>query len=295
MKQVTSNDESVIKKKRTGERNDESDRNRKIYCQMPQGAESDAGTAGGLNITDRAVSKWETGKCMPDSSIMLELCGILGITVNELLSREEMEMGKNDGAYEKKADENLLILKRRDENNINRNVVISIIFSCTLLIGAFVCVICDLAITGRLTWSLIPVSSILFAWVILFPVMIFGKKGILGGCISVSIFIFPYLYILSSLLHVRAVLAIGGAAAAISVVYLWLSVGIFRKFSGRKLTAAGIVFLAAVPFLFVMNGALSFLISEPMLDGWDVLTVFLLLIAAFTFFACDYARHKPFK
>ena len=27
-----------------------------------------------LNITDRAVSKWETGKCMPDSSIMLELC-----------------------------------------------------------------------------------------------------------------------------------------------------------------------------------------------------------------------------
>ncbi len=248
-----------------------------------------------LNITDRAVSKWETGKCMPDSSIMLELCGILGITVNELLSGEEMEMGKNDGTYEKKADENLLILKRRDENNINRNVVISIIFSCTLLIGAAVCVICDLAITGRLTWSLIPVSSILFAWVILFPVMMFGKKGILGGCISVSIFIFPYLYILSSLLHVRAVLAIGGAAAAISVVYLWLSVGIFRKFSGRKLTAAGIVFLAAVPFLFVMNGALSFLISEPMLDGWDVLTVFLLLIAAFTFFACDYARHKSFK
>lgn len=56
-----------------------------------------------LNITDRAVSKWETGKCMPDSSIMLELCGILGITVNELLSGEEMEMGKNDGAYEKKS------------------------------------------------------------------------------------------------------------------------------------------------------------------------------------------------
>ena len=37
-----------------------------------------------LNITDRAVSKWETGKCMPDSSIMLELCNILGVTVNEL-------------------------------------------------------------------------------------------------------------------------------------------------------------------------------------------------------------------
>ena len=39
-----------------------------------------------LNITNRAVSKWETGKSCPDASIMLKLCDILGITVNELLS-----------------------------------------------------------------------------------------------------------------------------------------------------------------------------------------------------------------
>ena len=39
-----------------------------------------------LGITDRAISKWETGKSMPDSSIMLELCIILGVSVNELLS-----------------------------------------------------------------------------------------------------------------------------------------------------------------------------------------------------------------
>ena len=33
-----------------------------------------------LNITNRAVSKWETGKSMPDVSLMLDLCSILGIT-----------------------------------------------------------------------------------------------------------------------------------------------------------------------------------------------------------------------
>ena len=66
-----------------------------------------------LNITDRAVSKWETGKSMPDSSIMLELCEILGITVNELLSGEEIGME----SYEKKADENLIALKRKEEND----------------------------------------------------------------------------------------------------------------------------------------------------------------------------------
>ena len=45
-----------------------------------------------LNVTDRAVSKWETGKSLPDSSIMLELCEILKITVNDLLSGEVVTM-----------------------------------------------------------------------------------------------------------------------------------------------------------------------------------------------------------
>ena len=45
-----------------------------------------------LGITDRAISKWENGKSMPDSSIMLELCDILCISVNELLSGEKIDM-----------------------------------------------------------------------------------------------------------------------------------------------------------------------------------------------------------
>ena len=50
-----------------------------------------------LNITDRAISKWETGKGMPDSSIMLDLCNELKISVNELLSGEMISMeNKNE-------------------------------------------------------------------------------------------------------------------------------------------------------------------------------------------------------
>lgn len=99
-----------------------------------------------LNITDRAVSKWETGSSMPDSSIMLELCEILGITVNELLSGEEIHMDN----LEMKADENLLALKQQDENNLNKNIVICFIYSITLLVGITVCVICDIALSGSL-------------------------------------------------------------------------------------------------------------------------------------------------
>ena len=62
-----------------------------------------------LNITNRAVSKWETGKSVPDSSIMLDLCEILGITVNELLSGERITMED----YQKEAERNLIDLQTK--------------------------------------------------------------------------------------------------------------------------------------------------------------------------------------
>ncbi len=65
-----------------------------------------------LNITDRAVSKWETGKSMPDSSIMCELCDALGITVNDLLCGEVVTMDN----YNKELENNLLeMVKQKQE------------------------------------------------------------------------------------------------------------------------------------------------------------------------------------
>ena len=49
-----------------------------------------------LNITDRAISKWETGKAMPDSNIILDLCCILGVNVNELLCGEMIDVEQKD-------------------------------------------------------------------------------------------------------------------------------------------------------------------------------------------------------
>jgi len=77
-----------------------------------------------LNITNRAVSKWETGKSVPDASIMLDLCAILGISVNELLSGERIAMEN----YQKKAEENLLELQRKkDSAQKSLNVIVKIL------------------------------------------------------------------------------------------------------------------------------------------------------------------------
>jgi len=242
-----------------------------------------------LGITDRAVSKWETGKSMPDSSIMLELCEILEITVNELLSGEKIDME----SYEKKADENLIALKRKDENNMTKNVIISLLFSVTLSIGIMVCVICNLAISGNLTWSLIPVSSIVFVWVISFPSIILGKKGVVVSLISLSIFSIPFLFLISNLIKVKDVFSVGAIMAVISIVFLWIVVAIFNHIGKTKrLIALGTTFLLAIPFILIINIILSKMIAEPPLDVWDMLSIFILLILAFGSFVYDYAQKK---
>ena len=86
-----------------------------------------------LNITDRAVSKWETGRSMPDSSVMLELCEILEISVNELL-RGEKSMTEN-----KQQDEQLLLdmAKELEEKNntVWRSMWVIMIVSMIALFG----------------------------------------------------------------------------------------------------------------------------------------------------------------
>ena len=90
-----------------------------------------------LNITDRAISKWETGKGMPDSSIMLELCNELDISVNELLSGEVIKMEN----YNKKAEENLLEMTKKEETQNKKMMmyewVIGGLSSITFLILIF--------------------------------------------------------------------------------------------------------------------------------------------------------------
>ncbi len=79
-------------------------------CRKEQGM-TQAALAEKLGISDRAVSKWETGRSLPDSGIMLEVCGLLKISVNELLSGERI-MAET---YERRAEEALLTLKRENE------------------------------------------------------------------------------------------------------------------------------------------------------------------------------------
>lgn len=113
-----------------------------------------------LNITDRAVSKWETGRGMPDSSIMLELCNELGITVNELLCGERLKMDD----YNLKFEENLLAVQKEKEESDRRmlklEMVIGIISSIAFLVLVFTALFAGLYPIARV--ALISIGALIF-------------------------------------------------------------------------------------------------------------------------------------
>ena len=91
-----------------------------------------------LGITDKAISKWERGVAMPDTSIMLELCDILSISVNELLSGEKIDMENNN-----QKNEQLLLDMAKELEKKNKTIwssmwVIMIASMTALFAGIFI-------------------------------------------------------------------------------------------------------------------------------------------------------------
>ena len=91
-----------------------------------------------LGITDKAISKWERGITMPDTSIMLELCDILGISVNELLSGEKINMENSS-----QKNEQLLLDMAKELEKKNKTIwssmwAIMIVSMAALIAGIFI-------------------------------------------------------------------------------------------------------------------------------------------------------------
>lgn len=122
-----------------------------------------------LDVTDRAVSKWETGKSMPDASIMLELCEQIGITVNDLLNARRIDMEN----YKEIAEKTMLEMREREEQNarklLNTEIVLGVITTICFLTLFISAVLIEMPV-----WTQNLLISI--AAVQLFAAALFGVK-----------------------------------------------------------------------------------------------------------------------
>ena len=115
-----------------------------------------------LGITDKAISKWERGITMPDSSIMLELCDILSINVNELLSGEKINMENNN-----QKNEQLLLDMAKEVEQKNKTIWTSM---WVIMIVSIVALLAGVSITAYLipegVWQLVAILSLCVVFLI---------------------------------------------------------------------------------------------------------------------------------
>lgn len=137
-----------------------------------------------LNITDRAISKWENGRAMPDSSIMMDLCNELNISVNELLSGEKIEKSN----YNHQAEENFIKLKQSEERIEKKMQIIQNTFTSLCVIFVVIMMIVFIAnmvmnylypesYDGEIFELLKPLNIILaFIVIFTFGILLFREK-----------------------------------------------------------------------------------------------------------------------
>ena len=86
-----------------------------------------------LGITDRAVSKWENGVCLPDAGTMPELCSLLKISINDLFSGESVDMKDN----EKLLEQHLLEMTKEKEEADKKMLTLEYVIGYTASVMFF--------------------------------------------------------------------------------------------------------------------------------------------------------------
>ena len=127
-----------------------------------------------LNITDRAISKWENGICMPDVGIMKELCEILNISINDLFSGEVVDMKDN----EKKLEENLLEMAKLKEESDKRLLTLEWVIGGLALIILFGAIGAACAIEMK-TWLRVVIiaSGFIAFFIAMFYALLIEQKA----------------------------------------------------------------------------------------------------------------------
>ena len=109
-----------------------------------------------LNISEKTVSKWETGNGLPEVSLMLPLCELLEISVNELLSGERLD----EKRYFEKAEQNIMSLMEEKAEAKKKLIIAVIVGVITLLAGLTIVFLADLL--EMKTWLRVLLNVIAF-------------------------------------------------------------------------------------------------------------------------------------
>ncbi len=245
-----------------------------------------------LNVTDKAVSKWERGLSCPDITLLPALSDILGVTTGELLNgaKAEVSVPEIETIVETALQYADTATKKKAGNN---RLVLTMVISAISLLAVIVCIICNYAIEGNLSWALFPISSIIFVLLVTMPLILWIKKRTIMSLTMFSVLIVPFLFVLEKIIGAQGLLMpVGMRVSAIAVIYLWLIFFLFSNSKVYKYVSTAIALFAGLPVTWGINTVVSKFTGQPATDIWDVLTYSILGISGIAVFIFGYAKEK---
>jgi len=220
-----------------------------------------------LDVTDKAVSKWECGKGFPEITLLPKLSKVLGIKPEDLLTDKPVQAEVVHAGIEDREVQNesvdpqvelvTNVIRYSGEQQYRKLSRLVFPIICGALgIAAFVCALVDFCITQSLTWSRFPLSALLFCFVVLLPIFLLKKHRTAFGAAVFFAGLIPYLLYLESLVPAKGwviglALPIAAMTAGCTALCIWL----FMYSKVDRLIAAAIV-------LADTGVAMNFLINE---------------------------------
>lgn len=196
-----------------------------------------------LNVTDKAVSKWELGASLPDVALLLPLAEALDVSVTELLGGAREAEAPPPKARDTAGDILSYTQKTAAQRWERLRLWLFAGLTGAFLLAAAVCWVCDITLNGGLSWSLVVCCSLALAWAVLLPLLTARRHALKLALAALSAAILPYLYILGGLLGRPGVFRFGLRIAPAAVLYLWVVWAVVRRHRLRKWRTAGALLL----------------------------------------------------
>lgn len=206
-----------------------------------------------FGVSNRSVSRWETGATLPDLSLLVEIATVLDVSIHELLNgrknskKELIEMRENiDQLLEYYQEE-----KKVNSKKIRMYVQLGVLI--TFMIASMSCLIVDFVMNGAFGWSLVVVASLVLGWTILTPIIKHKDKWLLSTLKVSSVATIMYLFVISLLLDYANIRTVGVMIAILTIILVWIVYVIFICFHSRILIAFAISVLLIIPLNIGVN------------------------------------------
>lgn len=166
--------------------------------------------------------------------------------------------------------------------------------SAGFFLAAIVCLICNFAVSGELSWSRIVLASLIAAWGILTPLFQAQKKRICKSLLALSLMIFPYLAVLNVLLQVPLLRTMGMCIAVAALLGIWGLYGILTHiWSRKKYFALSLICFLMFAEEYGINRIIDGYIKRTHIEqSLNQLNALIILILAVSFLGISYFRER---